>query len=277
MKLYVADYLGDTHHLGALEHGAYLLLLMSMWRAGGSLPLNDVNLSRLARCSEAEWKGIRETVLAYFVKGRGRISHKRLSEEMSKYDSVSGQRSKAGKEGQRQKANKIKPPASTFASDLESNCRHNQSQNQNHKDIASALEREDGQIDIPELERRLLEAADGVMDLTSPATHILGPILALIRPGVGPPADLAMDVLPTIKARAARMPKGRTRGWGYFVAAIIDARDARLLGAPAVTERPPHDLQSPDSPSAKRLAREDRHARAFAVSEQLIAQRAQGG
>lgn len=74
MKLYVADYLGDTHHLGALEHGAYLLLLMGMWRAGGSLPAADANLCKLARCTPAEWEAIKADVLAFFKRSRGRLT-----------------------------------------------------------------------------------------------------------------------------------------------------------------------------------------------------------
>ncbi len=106
MKLYIGDYLGDTTHLGALEHGAYLLLLMAMWRAGGSLPTADANLAKLARCSAEEWAAIREVVLPFFKRSRSRLSHKRLGEEIAKYETISGKRSEAGKQGGAGKASK---------------------------------------------------------------------------------------------------------------------------------------------------------------------------
>lgn len=132
MKLYVADYLGDTHHLGALEHGAYLLLLMSMWRAGGSLPSADANLAKLARCTPDEWAQIRDVVLPFFQRRGGRITHKRLLAEKAKYDSTSERRSEAGKKGGRKKANENSASVEPIAINQESNCRHNQNQNQNH-------------------------------------------------------------------------------------------------------------------------------------------------
>jgi len=134
MKLYVADYLGDTHHLGAMEHGAYLLLLMAMWRAGGSLPAIDANLARLARCTPDQWAEIRDVVLPFFKRSRGRLTHKRLAQEMAKYENTSGKRSEAGKQGGRPKSNKINDGGEAKASSEESNCRHNQNQNQNQKE-----------------------------------------------------------------------------------------------------------------------------------------------
>ena len=55
MPLYVGDYLADTTHLTCTEHGAYMLLLMSMWRNGGSLPSDDKSLARHARCTKGQW------------------------------------------------------------------------------------------------------------------------------------------------------------------------------------------------------------------------------
>ena len=116
MKLYVADYLGDTHHLGVIEHGAYLLLLMAMWRAGGSIPASDANLARMARCSTEQWAEVRDVVLPYFKRTRGRLTHKRLAAEMAKYESTSGKRSEAGKLGAAKKANKNRVEAAAIAS-----------------------------------------------------------------------------------------------------------------------------------------------------------------
>lgn len=131
MKLYVADYLGDTHHLGVVEHGAYLLLLMAMWRAGGALPATDANLAKLARCTPDQWAEIRDVVLPYFKRSRGRLTHKRLSEELAKYETTSGKRSEAGKRGGAKKASENKIGLKAIASVEESNCSHNQNQNQN--------------------------------------------------------------------------------------------------------------------------------------------------
>lgn len=118
MKLYVGDYLGDTHHLGALEHGAYLLLLMAMWRAGGSLPANDANLAKLARCTPDQWADVRGVVLAFFRRSRARLTHKRLTEELGKYESTSGKRSEAGKRGRSEKPNENKAPVAAIADRL---------------------------------------------------------------------------------------------------------------------------------------------------------------
>lgn len=64
MQLYVADYLGDTRHLTTEQHGAYLLILMTMWRSGGRLQNDAKKLARIAGLTGYRWRTISADVLA---------------------------------------------------------------------------------------------------------------------------------------------------------------------------------------------------------------------
>ncbi|XAZ25902.1 YdaU family protein (plasmid) [Sinorhizobium sp. B11] len=48
MPLHIGDYLTDTGHLTATEHGAYLLLIMHYWQ-NGCLPKNERIIARIAK------------------------------------------------------------------------------------------------------------------------------------------------------------------------------------------------------------------------------------
>lgn len=133
MKLYVADYLGDTHHLGVREHGAYFLLLMAMWRAGGSLPAADASLARLARCSAKEWDQVKAAVLPFFQRARGRLTHRRLAREMARYQEVSAQRAEAGRRGGAKKPSDSSGEAEANGKQRRSKSPHNQIQIQRDK------------------------------------------------------------------------------------------------------------------------------------------------
>lgn len=141
MKLYIADYHGDTTHLSTLEHGAYLLLLMAMWRAGGKLPADDVRLAKLAKVTPDQWAEIRDIILDFFTRRGGLLRHKRVSEEMAKYERTSVQRSEAGKRGGSKKSSENSDNGQANASPPLSISRHNQ--NQNH--IYSEDKSSDGQ------------------------------------------------------------------------------------------------------------------------------------
>lgn len=99
MQLYVSDYLGDTMHLTTEQHGAYLLLLMTMWRHNGSLPYDDGKLARIARVNSKRWHLIKEDVLAFFIIENGQITQKRLNEELQKAVSISQKRRNSGRLG----------------------------------------------------------------------------------------------------------------------------------------------------------------------------------
>ena len=91
MPLYVGDYLADTAHLRAVEHGAYLLLIMHYWRTQG-LPSDDAALARIARVTNAEWKKIKPVIKTLFSDG---WKHKRIEFEMTQAAIIS----EAGKRG----------------------------------------------------------------------------------------------------------------------------------------------------------------------------------
>lgn len=78
MQLYVADYLGDTRHLTTEQHGAYLLLLMTMWRADGTLPNDDKKLARIVGCTCSRWARIKDEVLEFFDIEDGVLTNARL-------------------------------------------------------------------------------------------------------------------------------------------------------------------------------------------------------
>lgn len=85
MPLFVADYLGDTSHLTTLEHGAYMLLIMSYWQRGKALSADSKRLASIARVPADEWAAIEPAIAEFFVCSQGVWAHKRIEHELSKY------------------------------------------------------------------------------------------------------------------------------------------------------------------------------------------------
>ena len=94
MPLYIADYLADTAHLGALESGAYLHLIMHYWQ-NGSLPADDKQLARIAKMTDREWKSNKSTLSNFFHDG---WKHKRIDAELEKSGEKSAKASQSAKE-----------------------------------------------------------------------------------------------------------------------------------------------------------------------------------
>lgn len=88
MPLYIADYLKKTTHLGALESGAYLHLIMDYWQ-NGTLPAGDRQLARVAKLTDREWKKAGPVLMAFFTADG---KHTRIDEELAKVEEVSSKR-----------------------------------------------------------------------------------------------------------------------------------------------------------------------------------------
>lgn len=104
MQLYVADYLGDTRHLTTEQHGAYLLLLMTMWRNGGTLPNDPRKLARIAGVNARRWHILADDVMAFFDVVGDEITQNRLKREHEKAVSKREKRIASGSLGGKAKA-----------------------------------------------------------------------------------------------------------------------------------------------------------------------------
>lgn len=109
MQLWIADFLGDTLHLSDAEIGQYMLLLMAMWRNGGSLPADPGKLARIAR------NPVSENVMAYFAIANGSLTQNRLRSEWERARAKSEARSEAGRRGNEAKALKRQGTALAIA------------------------------------------------------------------------------------------------------------------------------------------------------------------
>ena len=97
MPTYWGDYLKDTGHLSAAEHGAYLLLIGHYWTTGHPLPDVDEALRRVARMEPKEWRRCRDTIRAFFQVGDGVWRHKRIEAELERAAAVYEKRSEAAR------------------------------------------------------------------------------------------------------------------------------------------------------------------------------------
>src|SRR5205085_5893319 len=100
LPLWTDAYLGDTTHLTTIEHGAYLLLLMTAWRTRDcSLPDDDRLLARYARLNAQQWKRMRPIIAAFFTVEGGVWKQGRLTDERGAVERHRQQQSEKGKAG----------------------------------------------------------------------------------------------------------------------------------------------------------------------------------
>lgn len=106
MPLYIADYMADAAHLSTLEHGAYLLLIMTYWQRGKPLPNSNERLANVARMSNEQWLSVRATLAEFFHDDGETWSHKRIDAELSRFIDKSDKAKAAGRASAQQRLNK---------------------------------------------------------------------------------------------------------------------------------------------------------------------------
>ncbi len=107
MRLWTADYLGDTTHLTTIEHGAYMLLLMTAWRSKAHcLPDHDLLLRQYTKLRAEQWKRIRPRLEPFFENSNGFWFHMRMLDEIEAIKRQRNQKSIAGTRGALQRWNR---------------------------------------------------------------------------------------------------------------------------------------------------------------------------
>ena len=96
MPLFCDALMADTMHLTAEERGAYLWLLMSMWRHNGSVPDDDRDNARITSLTVPKWKRIKERLRPLLIFTDERITQKRLQKEWKYVEEFSQQQREKG-------------------------------------------------------------------------------------------------------------------------------------------------------------------------------------
>lgn len=95
MQLYIADYLADTMHLSAEEHGAYLLLMFNYWQTGKPIPKN--RLAKIARLTNERWADVEPSLQEFFCDNGEEWVHLRIEEDLASVREKLTKNSAAGK------------------------------------------------------------------------------------------------------------------------------------------------------------------------------------
>lgn len=103
MPLFPDAYLADTTHLSTEEHGAYFLLLMAMWRRGGTVPNDDKDLARIVGLTPTKWLKIKCRLMSFLTVENNEISQKRLKKEWEYVHEKRQKNAKNGSKGGRPK------------------------------------------------------------------------------------------------------------------------------------------------------------------------------
>ncbi|MBL7362044.1 YdaU family protein [Escherichia coli] len=95
MQMYIADYLADTMHLSAEEHGAYLLLMFNYWQTGKPIPKN--RLAKIARLTNERWADVEPSLQEFFCDNGEEWVHLRIEEDLASVREKLTKKSAAGK------------------------------------------------------------------------------------------------------------------------------------------------------------------------------------
>jgi uncharacterized protein YdaU (DUF1376 family) len=265
------------------ERGAYNTCLDLIYDREGPIPDDARWLSGWMGVTPRKWAAIRAALI---VKGKlyeiavdaaACLMNKRAAIEIENQSERSRKLSENGARGGRKsaetrtKANENNTPVEATPQASLKLLTRTETKTSSDDDSAGARYADWDRASLDDLTAALRQAAGDALNAAAPKLHVVAPILALLRPGSGPAADLDLDVIPAIRAAAPKVPRpGYVTRWDYFVPMITEARDRRLQGAPALGEPIPERATGPPNASlTDRIGADNAEARrrAFALMD----------
>lgn len=262
MKLNWGDWHKDTRHLTRAQHGAYFLLVGEAFRLKGYLPDDDAKLAAWALCTPEEWGAEKPIIMAFFQLKRGRWTHKRVLEEVTKCQTISCKRKRAGKAGGLSRRGKQKeiPEA-------------------NAEQKASYIEIEIEPYNTLSLARVREEAGDALASMASyPGIASLHGLNALLR-GAKPcdPEDVYAAVKQAAAWHRSKNGPNSMRTWTTAIRMAAENRDRRLSGAPNVISLEGKNGQQIGVGGGASNNRQSSHERQFAAFARVLGEGNSGG
>ena len=219
MKIDPEVYLADTAGLTTEEHGAYILLLIALWRRRGFLPLDHRMLCRIARVGRQRWVSIWERLAPLMSIEGDRFGCPSVTRLIAR-EAVARENGRRGGAVTKRRRQKELGDAVTFSAP------------------ASA---------VPSVAffGLLCEAASENVDRAAPGITDVAPIKQLLEDG----CELYTDILPVIREQVPGL-SSPLRNWGakWLMAAIRARRDGNAAAGPTLqaqasnpTQRPPNE------------------------------------
>lgn len=238
---YPADFMNGVRGLSAQEVGVYTMVLCRIYEESGPIEYHLTRLATYCGMRPNTFSKVMDRLieLGKFSLLNGVLSNRRADAEIQSRADKLKNNSTAGKVS----AQKKKEKQRSTATDVD--VPFNQAEADTEATLSSVAKAAPPAGDFDFLQSKLLDAV-GHENIQPHSALVVGPIVELIAAG----ADLELDVLPTLRARASRMtrPAG---GWGYFVPAIRDAYERRVSAGANLPK--PKAIATDDEAWAKRL------------------------
>lgn len=257
VQWHVSDYLAGTAGLTPEQEGIYVRFLMHLYSHGKPLPDDDAWMANLLRLSVRVWKRVKATLacLGKIVIRGTSLTNSRFEKERRKRAEEHQKRADAAHK--RWAANRAKSPSlpkvsPKFAGSLlqtspQLSEKPNKingeklkvdmlTNNQNPITKEREKERNSSRVSDKELSARLEEAAGACLKNPAATPGLL--LMSEPRRWLDQGCDLELDILPALRAVAAKRPPGSVGGWAYFTNAVADAKATRTAPMAAGTASP---------------------------------------